>query len=130
MNSCCSLLSFDFDIFDIFRILQNQRLPSSSEREGEGEMLNAKAILAEAERTVGVIDTDSGVADNLERLIASIAANFPISEAGVQRIHRGLLRDSIARLEGLKWLRDYPEIAQEPITAPVFLMGLPRFATH
>ncbi|MCE7796403.1 sulfotransferase [Sphingobium sufflavum] len=92
-------------------------------------MLNAKAILAEAEQIVGISDTDSGVADNLQRLLAAIVSDFPVSEAGEQRIHRGLLRDSIARLEGLRWLRDYPEIAEEPIIAPVFLMGLPRSGT-
>ncbi len=92
-------------------------------------MLDAEPILAEAEGAVGVVDTDSGIRDNLERLIASIAQDFPISETGEQRIHRALLRDSTARLEGLKWLRDYPEIANEPIDAPVFLMGLPRSGT-
>ena len=40
-----------------------------------------------------------------------------------------LRTDTVNRLEGAKWLRDYPDIADEPITAPVFLMGLPRSGT-
>lgn len=92
-------------------------------------MLDAGAIIAEAEATVGITDTDSVVRANLERLIASLANDFAISDAGEQRIHRGLLRDTVARLEGLKWLQAYPEIADEPITAPVFLTGLPRSGT-
>ncbi|HEX7855626.1 MAG TPA: sulfotransferase [Sphingobium sp.] len=92
-------------------------------------MLDAGAIIAEAETTVGIADTDSGVRGNLERLLASLTREFPISEAGEARIHRNLLRDTVVRLEGLKWLRDYPEIADEPIIAPVFLMGLPRSGT-
>jgi hypothetical protein len=39
------------------------------------------------------------------------------------------MMDATNRLESLKWLRDYPEIAAEPIEAPVFLMGLPRSGT-
>ncbi|HEX7856390.1 MAG TPA: sulfotransferase [Sphingobium sp.] len=92
-------------------------------------MLDAHAIIREAEAIVGIADTDAGVRGNLERLIASINRDFPISDAGEQRIHRNLLRDCTNRLEGLKWLRDYPEIADEPIIAPVFLMGLPRSGT-
>ena len=40
-----------------------------------------------------------------------------------------LAMDAANRLESLKWLRDHPEIADEPITAPVFLLGLPRSGT-
>jgi hypothetical protein len=92
-------------------------------------MLEAKWILAEAERAVGIKDSDPGVRGNLERLVESLVNEFPISEAGEQRIHRNLLRDTVARLDGLKWVRDFPEIAAEPIAAPVFLMGLPRSGT-
>ena len=92
-------------------------------------MLDANAIIAEAETTVGITDTDHGVRGNLERLIASLTGSFVTSVTGKQRIRRNLLRDTVGRLEGLKWLRDHPEIADEPITAPVFLMGLPRSGT-
>jgi hypothetical protein len=37
--------------------------------------------------------------------------------------------DTVNRLEGLKWLSGHLEIADEPIIAPVFLMGLPRSGT-
>jgi len=92
-------------------------------------MLDARAIVSEAEANVGINDTDMGVRGNLERLIDEITREFPVSPAGEQRIHRNLLRDCTNRLEGLKWVQDYPEIADEPIIAPVFLMGLPRSGT-
>lgn len=95
----------------------------------EKKMLDAAAILAEAEAQVGIADGDPGVAGNLERLIAALAETFPVSEAGETRIRGMLLMDAVNRLESQKWLRDYPEIGDEPIEAPVFLMGLPRSGT-
>lgn len=92
-------------------------------------MLDAGGIIEEAERTVGAADTDTGVRRNLARLAASLARDFPMSPQGEAMVRDMLLRDTVNRLEGLRWLRDYPEIADEPITAPVFLMGLPRSGT-
>jgi hypothetical protein len=92
-------------------------------------MLEAGGIIAEAERTVGIADTDAGVRRNLEHLVAALLATGEQSAEGLARTRANLLRDTVARLEGLKWLRDHPEIADEPIEAPVFLMGLPRSGT-
>jgi hypothetical protein len=92
-------------------------------------MLDAGAIIAEAEAAVGVADTDAGVRGNLERLVESLGREFPTSAQGTAMIRAMLLTDMKNRLEGLKWVRDYPEIADEVIEAPVFLMGLPRSGT-
>lgn len=92
-------------------------------------MLTAASILAEAEQKVGVADTDAGVRGNLERLTDSLNREFPTSPEGEARVRAMLLMDAVNRLEGLKWLADHPEIADEPIAAPVFLMGLPRSGT-
>ncbi len=91
--------------------------------------LNANSIVLEAERTVGIADSDTGVRDNLARLVDALARTGNLSDAGVERTRRQFTADTINRLEGLKWLRDHPEIADEPIVAPVFLMGLPRSGT-
>ncbi|VWX53684.1 sulfotransferase [Novosphingobium sp. 9U] len=92
-------------------------------------MLDAAAIIAEAEAHVGIADPDPGVAENLARLTASLAETFPMSAAGEAQARRMLVTDSINRLESAKWVQQYPEIAEEPIVAPVFLMGLPRSGT-
>jgi len=92
-------------------------------------MLDANAIIADAQREVGIDDTDAGVARNLKRLVAAILSEGGQSAEGLAKTRENLLRDTVARLDGLKWLRDYPEIAAEPIIAPVFLMGLPRSGT-
>jgi hypothetical protein len=92
-------------------------------------MLTAATIIDEAERKVGIADSDQGVRRNLERLTQSLNSEFPMSSEGEAKVRTQLLTDAVNRLEGLKWLRDYPEIADEPIEAPVFLMGLPRSGT-
>lgn len=92
-------------------------------------MLEAAAIISEAEAKVGISDSDPGVRGNLARLVDSLHATFPMSAEGEAKIRAILLTDATNRLESLKWVRDYPEIAEEPIEAPVFLMGLPRSGT-
>lgn len=92
-------------------------------------MLDASAIISEAEGKVGIADTELGVRKNLETLIDSLEREFPMSTEGEAAIRQLFLVDTINRLESLKWLQDYPEIGEEPIEAPVFLMGLPRSGT-
>lgn len=92
-------------------------------------MLDAGSIIAEAEANVGIADNDSRVRANLERLVAALAETARLSDDGKVQARAALLRDTVARLDGLKWLRDHPEIAAEPIAAPVLLMGLPRSGT-
>jgi Sulfotransferase family len=92
-------------------------------------LLNASAIIAEAERQAGISDSDPGVEANLARLADELARTGELSKEGEALTHRLFVMDQVNRLEGLRWLRDYPEIADEPIEAPVFLMGLPRSGT-
>jgi len=92
-------------------------------------MLEASAIIAEAEDAVGIDDTDKEVRSNLEHLVASLDSAFAMSPEGTERTHRQFVADTVNRLDGLKWLRDYPEIADERIELPVFLTGLPRSGT-
>jgi hypothetical protein len=92
-------------------------------------MLEAAAIIAEAENRVGISDSDRSVRVNLERLVDSLNRDSGLSADGAVLTRRHLANDTVNRLEGLKWLRDHPAIADEPIAAPVFLMGLPRSGT-
>jgi hypothetical protein len=92
-------------------------------------MLDAASIISEAEAKAGIFDSDPGVSGNLARLVDSLQATFPMSADGETKIRATLLMDATNRLESLRWLHDYPEIGQEPIQAPVFLMGLPRSGT-
>jgi Sulfotransferase family len=92
-------------------------------------MLNADSIISAAENHVGVADTDPTVRANLARLVDALSRESGLSEDGEAMTLRHFMADTINRLEGLKWLRECPEIADEVIKAPVFLMGLPRSGT-
>lgn len=92
-------------------------------------MFDAAAIISEAEAKVGIVDTDPTVGTNLARLIACLNSGGDLSDEGRDRTRSLFVADTVNRLEGLKWLRDYREVADEPIAAPVFLMGLPRSGT-
>jgi hypothetical protein len=92
-------------------------------------MLDAAAIIAEAEDKVGISDGDPSVRGNLARLTASLAETGNLSAEGEAMTRHLFGLDTINRLEGQTWLRDHPEIGEEQIEAPVFLMGLPRSGT-
>jgi hypothetical protein len=92
-------------------------------------MLSPAAILAEAEARVGIADSDWQLRVNLEQLVASLNADARLPPFGEASAHRALVDRTADRLEGLKWLREVPEIGSEPIVQPVFLTGLPRSGT-
>lgn len=92
-------------------------------------MLNAQKILQTAEQQAGITDTDSFVRTNLERLVDALNSEASLSAEGFASAERTLIMGMTNRLEGLKWTQDYPEILDEPIDKPVFLMGLPRSGT-
>lgn len=92
-------------------------------------MLEAEAIIAEAEQRVGVADSDTGLRTNLDALVASLNEDARLPPTGEAGARNWILTRTIDRLEGLKWLRDHPEIADEQVVAPVFLTGLPRSGT-
>jgi hypothetical protein len=92
-------------------------------------MLNAAEIVHAAESRVGIADTEVFLHDNLRQLVASINNDDSLPPAGNAITRKALTDRTADRLEGLKFLRDYPEIAREKIEAPVFLTGLPRSGT-
>lgn len=92
-------------------------------------LLDAQHILHTAEQQVGISDTDTFVRTNLERLVEALNREAGLSAEGFASAERMLIWDMVNRLEGLKWVQDFPEILDEPIDRPVFLTGLPRSGT-
>ena len=92
-------------------------------------MLYAANIIAEAEAQAGCADNAPFVRRNLEALVDALNHDAQLSDTGEAAAHRGLVARHADRIAGQDWLRRYPEIADEPITAPVFLCGLPRSGT-
>ena len=92
-------------------------------------MLDAADIRSEAEERVGIADSDTALRPNLDRLIRSLNEDARLPATGEAGARNWILVRTIDRLEGLKWLDEYPEIADERVVAPVFLSGLPRSGT-
>jgi hypothetical protein len=92
-------------------------------------MLNAPQIIADAEARAGITDSDLSLRINLEQLVASLNEDARLPARGEASARKALVDRTVDRLEGLKWLRDYPQIADEVIHEPVFLTGLPRSGT-
>ena len=91
--------------------------------------LNAAAIIAEAEAKAGFPDPEPQLFRNLEALTVSLNRDGRFGPEGWEATHKALLRVTNDRLTAHKWLRDFPEIADEQIIDPVFLCGLPRSGT-
>lgn len=92
-------------------------------------MLNARAIIAEAEAAAGWSDSEPHLHRNLEALVASLNGDGCLTAQGSSAAHLGMVSRHTDRIAGQKWLADYPEIGDEVIEAPVFLCGLPRSGT-
>ena len=93
-------------------------------------MLDSAEIIATAEAKIGVKDTDSPlIRENLDALVASLNGDQQLPAEGEAFTRQTLIDRTANRLEAIKWLRDYPEIAEEEIAEPVFLTGLPRSGT-
>jgi hypothetical protein len=92
-------------------------------------MLTSTAIISEAEDRVGIADSEPAYRLNLEQLVDSINLDARLPAWGEASARRALVDRTADRLEGLNWLSDHPEIAEERIRQPVFLTGLPRSGT-
>lgn len=92
-------------------------------------MLDAAAIIAEAEARVGVDDSEVALHVNLEHLVASLNEEARLPPRGEASAHKALVDRTADRLEAIKWSRDHPDIGDEVIAQPVFLTGLPRSGT-
>lgn len=92
-------------------------------------LLDPAAIIAEAEEKAGISDPETHLHANLEALVSALNEDGRLGPEGKATARRGFVGRMVDRLEGIKWLRDYPEIGAEAIREPVILTGLPRSGT-
>jgi Sulfotransferase family len=92
-------------------------------------MLRVADIIAAAQERVGLEDPERVLRPNLEHFVAALNSDNELSALGEATVHKVLIDRTADRLEGIRWLRDYPEIGSEVIDRPVFLTGLPRSGT-
>jgi hypothetical protein len=72
---------------------------------------------------------DDPFAENYVQLISALSADGDLSQTGIALTEAEILRLLRNRLEIRRWLTEHPEILNEPIERPIFLMGLPRSGT-
>lgn len=93
-------------------------------------MLDAHAVIADAEEQVGIADPEAtSFRRSLEVLVDALNIGADLTKEGEERVRSSLVGRAVERISAAKWVGDHPEIAEEPINAPVFLTGLPRSGT-
>ena len=92
--------------------------------------LDEPSFLAEASRHTGLDDFgDDGFRDPLRRLLASYESEARLTLLGRLIARRDAVRLLENRLRLVDTWRRHPEIAAEPVRAPIVIVGLPRTGT-
>ena len=65
----------------------------------------------------------------LSALLTALAGEAPLNEAGVAILRGRILESLVSRLRAEDWFRRHPEIAEEPIQAPLVVVGMTRTGT-
>lgn len=94
------------------------------------ERFNPDTLIATACEQVGSDDFgDDGWQPGLERVADGLVNDARLSAIGVEVAHLDLMRALKNRLGVTAWRKQHPEIADKPITAPIFIVGQPRTGT-
>ena len=92
--------------------------------------LDPSDLVAAAERSTGLDDFgDPGHREGLERLCASLEDEADLTLLGRIAARTRIVRLLETRLRLLEHRRLHPEVADEPIARPIFVLGLPRTGT-
>ncbi len=92
--------------------------------------LQARELLDSASRLTGLDDFGpSSFREGLEVLIDCAEREASLSAAGLELLATMIRNRLINRLQIYDWHRRYPEIGQQKITAPIFIIGLWRTGT-
>lgn len=94
---------------------------------------DADALMCAAELQTGHSDWETeytgSPAEGLRILLSDLSKYANLSEQGMRRMYRRLHETLCARLTYIADAKRYPELKDEPIEAPVFILGLPRSGT-
>jgi len=90
-------------------------------------MQTVDELLAAAEAATGLHDFgDDSFRDGLERLVTALREEATLSAIGQHAMPALLVNLLSQRLQIEDWYRRHPEIDDEPIDAPLIVLGLPR----
>ncbi len=70
-----------------------------------------------------------GWQDGLQRVTDGLVTEARLSDIGVEIAYLDIIRALKNRLGVIAWRKEHPEVAAEPITAPIFIVGQPRTGT-
>ena len=91
--------------------------------------LDRDRILDKAARAAGFSFADDAMTEGLDRLIASLEADSGLNPFGAFALNRTIQRMAESRFRVEKAIAERPEILEEPITEPLFIIGMPRSGT-
>ncbi|BBX47318.1 sulfotransferase [Mycobacterium cookii] len=95
-----------------------------------GERFEPDALVAAACAQAGSDDFgDDGWQPGLTRVTDDLVSEARLSAIGVEIAYLDMIRALKNRLEVIAWRRQHPEIAEQPVTAPIFIVGQPRTGT-
>ena len=94
------------------------------------ERFDPDALIAAACAEAGSDDFGGdGWRSGLTRVTDDLVDEARLSAIGVEIAHLDLIRALKNRLEVIAWRKQHPQIAEQPITAPIFIVGQPRTGT-
>ena len=89
-------------------------------------------LLTAARQAAGVPEDfqDDDIIQPLSLILEDLrAGSAQLSETGAQGLQAQIMGGLVTRMQILHKLNQHPQVAQQPITAPIFITGLPRTGT-
>lgn len=94
------------------------------------ERFDPDRLIATACQEAGSADFGAdGWQSGLDRVTDGLITEARLSAIGVEIAHLDMMRALKNRLDIIAWRKQHPEIASEPITSPIFIVGQPRTGT-
>jgi hypothetical protein len=92
--------------------------------------LNAEVILHTARRRTGLDDFgDLDIHEPLSRLVKSLEQENRLTPLGRCLMRRSMVELAAARLSVVARIKEHPEVLQQQLSRPLFILGLPRTGT-
>jgi hypothetical protein len=92
--------------------------------------MDGRELIERARTQTGLEDFGGeGFRDGFDRLIGALDAEAQLHDLGRQVATHLVVRLLVNRLRVTDWLHRHPEIEQQEVPAPIFVLGLPRTGT-
>jgi hypothetical protein len=93
-------------------------------------LINSSSVLAEAQKITGLSDTGGDdYQAGLEKLVYAFNNEAALSQIGRVAAKSTLVDSMVTRLQIIDYVKKHPEIREQKIERPIFILGLPRTGT-